>query len=286
MGTRSLSPNVRGIFWVGAGSLLFCVLNVFMLIPARHLNPYSMAFFRYFFGSMFLLPLVLHLGLRRAIATSRPGTHVVRGAIHSAGMVIWFVGLPLTKLADIAALGLAGPFFVLAGAALFLGERIDWRRWLAISAGLVGALIIIRPTGEAGWGPLYILAAVPIFAASDLIGKALARHDSTNTITLWLNVMIALCTAPFALLFWQTPGGADLLWLAATGLCSMLAHLCIQKGYQLADIALLQPIGFLSLLWNGLIGFALFGQRPDAWTFVGAAVICSTIFYVTRRELK
>ena len=70
----------------------------------------------------------------------------------------------------------------------------------------------------------------------------------------------------------------------AAGLCGTLGHICQQRGYQLADITLLQPIGFLSLIWNTLLGFFLFFQTPDAWTFVGAAVIFGSAMYISHRE--
>ena len=87
-----------------------------------------------------------------------------------------------------------------------------------------------------------------------------------------------------ALWFWQTPTWIDLLWFLAAGLCGTLGHICQQNGYQLADITLLQPIGFLSLLWNTLLGFFLFIQQPDVWTFVGAAVIFASALYISHRE--
>ena len=75
-----------------------------------------------------------------------------------------------------------------------------------------------------------------------------------------------------------------MLWFIAAGLCGTLGHLCQQRGYQLADITLLQPIGFLSLIWNTLLGYFLFFQQPDFWTFVGAAVIFGSAMYISHRE--
>ena len=101
---------------------------------------------------------------------------------------------------------------------------------------------------------------------------------------IWQNIVIVACAAPFALCFWQTPGLTDLLWFVAAGLCGTLGHICQQRGYQLADITLLQPIGFLSLIWNTLLGYFLFFQQPDVWTFVGAAVIFASAMYISHRE--
>jgi drug/metabolite transporter (DMT)-like permease len=281
----ALPPNLRGILWVAVSGVLFALLNVFTLIPAEHLNSYVMAFLRYLFGALFLLPIILRLGVYRSFHSRRVPLHIFRGALHTSGMMLWFIGLPLITLAEITALGFTGPIFVTIGAALFLGEDVRLRRWIAVAVGFAGAMIIIRPGfGEIGIGALCVLASTPIFSASNLMSKALARTDSANTIVIWQNAVIVVCAAPFALAFWQTPYWSDLLWFMAAGLCGTLGHICQQRGYQLADITLLQPIGFLSLIWNTVLGFFLFTQQPDMWTFVGAAVIFSSAMYISHRE--
>jgi drug/metabolite transporter (DMT)-like permease len=280
-----MPPNLRGILWVGMSGVLFALLNVFTLIPSQHLNPYVMAFMRYLFGTLMLLPLVLKLGLHRSLSTNRLPLHLFRGCIHACGMFLWFVGLPLTTLASVTALGFTGPIFVTIGAAMFLGEKVRLRRWIAIIVGFAGAMIIIRPgIGDLGIGAICILISTPIFSASNLMAKALARTETANKIVIWQHLTILIFACPVALYFWQTPSPTDLLWFAAAGLCGTLGHICQQNGYQLADITLLQPIGFLSLLWNALLGYFLFFQQPDVWTFVGAAVIFASALYISHRE--
>lgn len=281
----ALPPNLRGILWVALSGVLFALLNVFTLIPAQHLNPYVMAFLRYFFGALFLVPIVFRLGLYRSLHTNRLGLHISRGAIHTAGMMLWFVALPLTTLAEITALGFTGPIFVTIGAALFLGEDVRLRRWIAVIVGFIGAMIIIRPGFSAlHLGVICILLSTPIFSASNLMSKALASTDSANTIVIWQNIVIVICAAPFAIWFWQNPGWGDIVWFLLAGLAGTLGHICQQRGYQLADITLLQPIGFLSLIYNTVLGYLLFCQQPDVWTFVGAAVIFGSAMYISHRE--
>jgi drug/metabolite transporter (DMT)-like permease len=282
---QTLPANLRGILWSGLAGILFALLNVFTLIPAQHLNPYVMAFLRYLFGTMFLVPIVLRLGVHRTMRTHRLPLHLFRGCIHAGGMFLWFIGLPLTTLASMTALGFTGPIFVTIGAALFLGEDVRLRRWIAVAVGFAGAMIIIRPgVGILSYGAIVILISTPIFSASNLISKLLARTESAPTIVVWQNLTISLAAFPVALWFWQTPNPTDLLWFVAAGLCGTLGHMCQQNGYQLADITLLQPIGFLSLLWNTLLGYFLFFQQPDVWTFVGAAVIFASAMYISHRE--
>jgi drug/metabolite transporter (DMT)-like permease len=281
----ALPPNMRGILWVGMSGVLFSLLNVFTLIPAQHLNSYVMAFMRYLAGTLILLPLILRIGLYRSLHSNRKTLHISRGMIHACGMFLWFAALPLTSLAEITALGFTGPIFVTIGAALFLGEDVRLRRWAAVMVGFGGAMIIIRPGfAEIGLGAICVLVSTPIFSASNLISKALARTDGAETIVIWQHLVIVFCAAPVALWFWQSPTWTDILWFFAAGFCGTGGHICQQRGYQIAEITLLQPIGFLSLLWNTLLGFFLFAQQPDAWTFVGAAVIFASAMYISHRE--
>jgi drug/metabolite transporter (DMT)-like permease len=244
-----------------------------------------MAFLRYLAGTLILMPVILRIGLHRSLHSNRKSLHISRGVIHACGMFLWFAALPLTSLAEITALGFTGPIFVTIGAALFLGEDVRLRRWAAVMVGFGGAMIIIRPGfAEIGLGAICVLLSTPIFSASNLISKALARTDGAETIVIWQHLVIVVCAAPVALWFWQSPTWTDILWFFAAGFCGTAGHICQQRGYQIAEITLLQPIGFLSLLWNTLLGFFLFAQKPDVWTFVGAAVIFSSAMYISHRE--
>jgi drug/metabolite transporter (DMT)-like permease len=278
--------NLRGIFWVAFSGVLFAALNVATLYPAQHLNPWVMAFLRYGFGFLLLIA-IRPMGRAYPVKTQQTRLHAVRGALHASGMVLWFVALPHVSLADITALGFTGPIFVTIGAALFLGERVRPARWIGVAAGFTGAMIIVRPGfQELSWHILAILASAPIFAGSNLIAKQLARRDGAGTIVYWQNVWITVFCAPAALWFWMTPSLLDIAWFIIAGLFGTLGHLAMQRGYQIAEITALQPIGFLTLIWNTIFGFFLFAQRPDIWTFVGATVIFVSAAWFSRREAK
>ncbi|MCW5748241.1 MAG: DMT family transporter [Alphaproteobacteria bacterium] len=281
----AMPGNLRGIILVAISGVLFASLNVATIFPAKELNSYMMAFCRYLFGSLFLLPIFLRRGLVTPFRTRRIGLHALRGALHSGGMQLWFVALPLITLADLTALGFTGPIFITLGAALFLGEDVRLRRWLAVLVGFAGAMLIVRPGFAAlGVGVLAALAATPLFSASNLMAKALARTDDADTIVIWQSIFIVLCAAPFAIAFWQTPSWEHVGWFLLAGLFGTVGHLVMQYGYQVAEISAVQPIGFLSLVWNTLFGFLLFSQQPSVWTFIGAAVIFASAMYISHRE--
>jgi drug/metabolite transporter (DMT)-like permease len=281
----AMSGNLQGIILVAISGVLFAALNVATFFPARELNSYMMAFCRYLFGALFLLPIFWRKGLVVPFRTKRIGLHAIRGALHSGGMQLWFVALPLITLADLTALGFTGPIFITLGAALFLGEDVRLRRWMAVLVGFAGAMLIVRPGfAEIGLGVLAALASTPLFSVSNLMAKALAHTDDADTIVIWQCIFIVLFAAPFAVVFWQTPSWEHIGWFLLAGLFGTLGHLVMQYGYQVAEISAVQPIGFLSLIWNTLFGFALFSQEPSTWTFIGAAVIFSSAMYISHRE--
>ncbi len=281
----AMSGNLRGIILVAISGVLFAALNVATIFPAQELNSYMMAFCRYLFGAFFLLPIFWRKGLIKPFRTGRIRLHAVRGALHSGGMQLWFVALPLITLADITALGFTGPIFITLGAALFLGEDVRLRRWMAVLVGFAGAMLIVRPGfTELGIGVLAALASTPLFSASNLMAKALAHTDDADTIVIWQTIFIVVFAAPFAVLFWQTPSWEHVGWFLLAGFFGTVGHLVMQYGYQVAEISAVQPIGFLSLIWNTLFGFLLFSQQPSVWTFIGAAVIFASALYISHRE--
>jgi len=267
--------------------VLFAGLNVLTLFPAQSLNPWMMAFLRYAFGLAVFVAILPALPGRYSLRSRRRPLHALRGFIHSAGMVLWFIALPNVDLANLTAFSFTGPLFVTIGAAIFLREVVGLDRWLAIGVGFLGAMIIIRP----GLQPLsfFVISAllsVPFFACSNLLAKTLARTDSAGTIVLWQNIWIPIFCLPMAIVHWQTPGPVEIAWFVGAGLVGTLGHLAMQRGYQIADISALQPIGFLGLVWNALFGFLFFMQRPDIWTFIGAAVIFISASYFSNRQAR
>lgn len=277
--------NLRGIILVGISGVLFSALNIATIYPAQELNSYMMAFWRYLFGGVFLLHIFWRHGLATPFRTHKLGQHAIRGAFHSAGMQLWFVALPLITLADLTALGFTGPIFVTIGAALFLGEDVRLRRWAAVAVGFIGAMIIIRPGFETiTLGAICALASTPLFSASNLMAKSLSTTDRADTIVIYQSIFIVLCAAPFAIWHWQPLTWTQAGWFLLAGFFGTAGHLIMQRGYQVAEISALQPIGFLSLIWNTLFGFLLFTQQPGVWTFVGAAVIFASALYISHRE--
>ena len=280
-----LPPTVRGLLWSAASGALFCVLNALMRALALQLDPMQAQFLRYLFGFLVLLPLLARYGL----AAYRPrhlGGQFLRGAVHTVGLVLWFVALPRIPLADMTAIGFTGPLFIMIGAWLFLREPMRWERWLATALGFGGVLIVVGPrlSGSGGWYHLLMLASAPVFAASFLITKALTRTEGAGTIVLWQAISVTLFSLPLALPVWQSPSAAQWLGFALCGLLGSAGHYCLTRSFSVADISATQSVKFLELLWSAALGWMLFADVPTQSTLVGGAVISAATLWVARRE--
>ncbi|MDP2004327.1 MAG: DMT family transporter [Rubrivivax sp.] len=283
--TAHLPPTVRGLLWSTASGVLFCLLNALLRSLSQQLDPMQAQFLRYLFGLLVLLPLVWHGGLTAYRPKNLAG-QFTRGAVHTVGLVLWFLALPHLPLADMTAIGFTTPLFVLIGAGLFLREPLHWDRWLATAIGFVGVLIVVGPllsSAGGGWH-LLMLASAPVFAASFLITKVLTRTETSGVIVVWQALSVTLFSLPMALWTWQPPSATQWLGFAVCGLLGSTAHYCLTRSFRAADISSTQSVKFLDLLWASALGWLLFADLPTQTTLLGGAVICAATLWVARRE--
>ena len=166
-----------------------------------------------------------------------------------------------------------------------LGEAVGWRRWMGVAAGLIEALIIIRPgIGVLHWTISLVLVAASINAIYQIMTRYLGRFDR-GVITVFYTPLVGFvgtCAAvPF---FWRQPDLQGWLMMGALGACSGAAHSALVKAYEAAPAATVTPFGYSSLVWAVLFGFVVFGDLPDWWTVAGAAVITMSGLYIFHRE--
>ncbi len=283
--TAGLSPTVRGLMWAACSGALFSVLNATMRGLAQHLHPMQAQFLRYLFGIIVMLPLVLRTGLG-AWKPQNVGGQFTRGAVHTLGLILWFMALPQIPLADTTAIGFTGPIFIMIGAFLFLGEAMRWERWLATLVGFAGVMIVVGPkvSGSGGHAHLLMLASAPVFAASFLITKVLTRSETAGVIVVWQAISVTLFSLPMALWVWQNPSAAQWLAFALCGVLGSAGHYCLTRSFRVADISSTQSMKFLDLVWSAGLGWLLFADVPTQTTMIGGVVICASTLWVARRE--
>jgi len=239
-------------------------------------------FFRNIFGLVTLLPWLLRAG-PAALRTQRFGMHVMRATTNTLSNAVFFTALATVPLANATALNLAIPLFVCVGAAMFLRERIDGGRWLAVAIGLAGALVIVRPGVDAvSIGTLLVLASTIFAAVTRLMAKSLASTDSSRAIVAWGAILMTPVTLVPAAYVWVWPQGWEWLFMFAIGALGVIGQVAFVRAYALADISFAEPMVFTRLLWAAGIGLLWFGEFPDLWTWVGGAMIVVGVSLMAR----
>lgn len=277
-------PNVQGMALMLVVTIFIVSMHGLIRHLSRELPPFEVAFFRNLFGIPILLPFLYRDGLA-IFRTPRLRVHVIRSCGHVIAMLMFFYGLSTTELALANALGFTAPLFAAALATIVLGEIFRWRRWTALIVGFIGMLIILRPgIIELDTGPLLIICSSFVWGTVLVIIKSLGQRESVVTIVAYMIVfMIPLSLVP-ALFVWQWPNWEQIGLMAIMGMMGTAGHFLITTALKIADTAAVMPIDFLKLIWAALLGYAMFGEIPDFWTFVGGAIVFAAATYIALRE--
>ena len=264
-------------------TLSFAVMALTIRYATRSVPTTEIAFFRNLFGLLVLLPLILRSG-RGLPRTRHPGRYLARTTVGLAAMLCGFWAVGHLPLAQAISLSYATPLFVTVGAALWLGETVRIRRWLAVAAGFLGVLVILRP--GSGFTPGMIVALLgALFAAIVAIQiKQLSRFDAPDTVVFYTYVFWVPMSLLPALLQWVWPSPMAWLWLVATGVMGTFGQLLWTRAIALGEVSALQPISFVQLPVLVVLGWWLFAERIDAWTLVGAAIVLGANGYIAHRE--
>ena len=246
----------------------------------------QVAWMRWLMGILCIAPFALAAG-PGAIPLHNLRLHGLRAMFHASGYGLWYSGVGLIPLATTAALSFTGPLFVTLGAAIFLSERVNRARWIGVSAGFVGVLVILRPgLAEPNVGSLLMLASVPLIAGSNLVAKVVAGRDTPVQVVFWQSMLAAILFTPLGLWFWQDPNWMQWAIALGAGVFGTLGYFLMTWSYRLLDISALQPLAFLGIVWASLFDLLFFGRTADAWTFVGAAIVVASTTAIVHREAR
>jgi drug/metabolite transporter (DMT)-like permease len=202
-------------------------------------------------------------------------------------MLSWFYGISYVPLATATAVNFTAPLFATMAAAVILHEEVGLRRWAAVVIGFVGVLVIMRPSHES-LDPmlLVILLSAASWAMNNITVKYLVRTEPPSTVVALFSVYLMPLSLIPALFVWQWPDLRTLCALAGLGVLGTLAHLSVARAYLTADASACAPYEFVRLPYAALIGYLLFGEVSDGWTWVGAAIIAGAVIYVAHREAR
>jgi drug/metabolite transporter (DMT)-like permease len=275
-----------GIGLMLLGGVLMTVNNAILKWLTAGYPPGQIIFIR---GVFIWLPIAFFIarsGGFLSIRITRVHMHFLWAACMVFSAFVYIIGLRYLPLADVTAIGFSTPLFVTALATFLLGEIVGWRRWSAVVVGFLGILVIAKPTGDvATIAVLFPLGSAFWTAIREILTRRMVTTESSNAIlaTSTAGVMIAgLCTAPFG---WQMPTGQDFALMVCAGLFSGFGHYFMIEAFRHAEVVIVSPFRYITILWAIGLGYLAWGDLPDRYVAAGILMVVASGLYILHREI-
>ena len=223
----------------------------------------------------------------RALVTSKWHWHLLRTVLSTITMFSFFYGLARMPLVNALTLGFTAPLIVTALSVPLLGDHVGWRRWLAVIAGFIGVLIILRPgVTEVSFATVSVLIAAFTYACGAITSRKLAATESSYSLSVYViaGPMIVSATM-LGGDSWQAPDTSGWILFVLAGACSVITWIGIVGAYRRAAPALLAPFEYTALIGAAIAGYLIWNEVPDQWVMVGAMIIIASGLFVVYREI-
>jgi drug/metabolite transporter (DMT)-like permease len=282
---KARRARLLGIVLMCAAVTTFSCLDSTAKYLGRQMDPMQVAWARYTFATLLTFIFFNPVNRPGMLRTGRPALQVVRAVILLGSTILNFFALKYLRLDQVLAIMFSTPFVVAALSGPVLGEWVGPRRWAAIVAGFLGVLVVTRP----GFGlvhPAAILAVLSTlcYAFFFLATRVLSRTDSNDTTLFYSNVVGAVVMLPVVPFFWTPPTPWQWVLLVLAGGFASLGHYMIIAAHRHAPASLLSSFIYSQLIGVTILGYAVFGDMPDAYTIAGAAIVISSGLYILHRE--
>ncbi|MCC8377583.1 MAG: DMT family transporter [Rickettsia endosymbiont of Graphium doson] len=275
-----------GIGWFLLSLVSSSANDVMSKYLGTRLHSFEVAFFRFFFSSIVLLPFVAYYG-KNTLKTSRPFVHILRGLLLFFGMTSWTYGLSIAPVTTATVISFSIPLFTLILAVFFLNENIIWQRWVVTIVGFVGLVITLKPHAE-DFNPeiLYFILAAISFAMLDIINKKFVVKESMISMLFYSAIVTAVVSIPAAANYWLTPTLFELALLFILGSSGSLILFLLLKAFSMVDATATAPYRYLELVISAIAAYFIFNEFPDKSTLHGAVIIIPATLFIIYSEKK
>jgi drug/metabolite transporter (DMT)-like permease len=285
-----LSPNTQGAIWVLMSGVTFVAMTTLVKHLSGDYPSHVQNFYRQTGSLIVAIPFMLRSpGQVLFVPRSTMPALFLRSLLATIGMILLLYSYEAMPMAEANALSFTRPLWVVLLAVLFLRETIGPSRIAAVLMGFVGVVVIMRPWGAdaaIGWPHVAALFSALCLAGTITGVKSLTKNLSASSILVWSSIMGELLSLPFALADWRWPSPGDLIPLFLIGLLSAANQLLFIKGMAVGEAAVLAPVDYARLVLSVVAGLLVFGEWPDAFTWIGAGVIVVSTLYITIREIQ
>ena len=281
-----MSNNKLAIFLIIISVFFGTVMLSFLKIAQEDVNVYVAGFFRFFLGLVIILPYIIK-NKDAVLRTTHLKKHILRAILGLPAMLLYFSALVLLPIEKLTAISFVVPLIVTILAVFFLGEKIYIYRTLALILGFSGMLVIIRPGFvEISIGVYMVLFSALLWSINIIITKKISKDDSAITILAYQSIFMSLLSFFIVLFFWEMPSLKTFIYLILAAMCGTVLHLALNHAFKLVDVSMTQPYSFLNLVFASIIGYFVFNEIPDLYTWVGALIIFIGVLIISYREMK
>lgn len=275
-----------GIIWMCLATLISSISGGLVRELGGEIPIFELVFFRNLIAVAVLIPIVMRQGVGLP-DRSQFSLFGLRIFFAFTAMALLFYALARMPIADVYALQYTIPLFTILLAVIVLKQTADIHSWVACFIGFLGTLIVMRPgIIEITLAALAALTAAFLTAGSNTTIKLLAKKNSAEAITMWTNFgMLPLALIP-TVFVWVTPTVEQWPLVIGVGVISSIGGYCFTRAVSAADARIVQPFQFSRMIFATAIGWIMFSELPDVWTWTGAAVIFGASYYIVYREGK
>ena len=283
---RSERANRIGIAAIVATAACFVVGDVCVKLATQSVPIGELVLLRGIVSTLLMLLLAIRTGALVHARRALTGVMTARTTCDIAATHLFFTAISMMPIADATAIGQFTPLAVTAAAAILLGERVGWRRWLATLVGLVGVLIIVRPGSSSfDWAALLVIGCVLSVAVRDVLTRQIADDIPVPIVALiTLGAVTVSGLARGLAEAWVWPDLTGWLLIVAAAVANCGGYYCIVIAMRNGDIAVVSPFRYTAILFAVLMGYIVFGETPDALTFLGIAIVIGAGLYTLHRE--
>jgi len=261
-------------------------MGTFIKLAQEELNVFTAGFLRFFFGFLIIMPYVIKTKFK-VFNTKNFKIHIIRSALNLPAMLLGFAALAILPLEKMTAIHFIVPIIVTILAVIFLKEKIYLYRSIALVMGFLGMLIILRPgIIDISIGIYMALISSLIWSIVIILTKKVSKDDSAITILSHQYVYMTLFSLPLVIYFWDHPSLKTIIFILCASISGTILHIALNHAYKLVDVTMTQPYSFLGLIFSSIIGYFVFSDKPDFYTWLGASVIFCGVLLISYRELQ
>lgn len=282
------NDTVRALLLMCLGVSMFPFLNTCLKLLTPHYSIIEIVWAR--FTGHFLTMIAVFLPSQgwRVFRANRPVIQIIRSFLLLGSTVFSVSGIGYVPLATASAIGFASPIIVTALSVPLLGESVGPRRWSAVLVGFIGVLIVVRPgSGQLTSATLLLLGASSCYALYQIATRRSSQHDSAETGIIYAALVGTVATSMVVPFGFEAPRTAfDAVLLASLGVFGGIGHYFVIRAFRLGPAALIAPFGYLELVGTTTLGYLVFNNFPDSWTWIGAGLIVASGIYIAFRERR